>query len=250
MEEIETLKIENEKLKKINAAKSELISVSAHQLRTSLSALKWILKMFLNKDLGKISTEQEGFMVKAYDSNERMITLVNNLLTLNHTGEVSNELKFGKVDIIKLIEQILFEFSGETFNKGIELTLLKPDTSEIHTINCDVDKIRVVLQNLIENAIKYSYAHGKIVVTVRNKKDTNLIEISVHDNGIGISKENQQNIFNKFFRATEAIKKEATGSGLGLYTTREIVEQKVTLNLELRSPFHCLLFNKHVIIKL
>jgi len=225
MEEIEVLKIENDKLKKINAAKSELISVSAHQLRTSLSALKWILKMFLNKDLGKISTEQEGFMVKAYDSNERMITLVNNLLTLNHTGEASSELKFAKVDIVKLLEQILFEFSGETFNKGIELTLLKPDSSEIHTINCDVDKIRIVLQNLIENAIKYSYAHGKIVVTIRNKKEISSIEISVHDNGIGISKENQQNIFNKFFRATEAIKKESTGSGLGLYTTREIIEQ-------------------------
>ena len=223
MDEIAKLKAENEKLRETNAIKTDLISVSAHQLRTSLSALKWILKMFIDKDLGKMSAEQEGFIEKAYDSNERMITLVNKLLTLNHTGESSTVLNIEKIDLLKTIEQILFEFSGETFNRGIELTLLKPD--KLPLVNCDKEMIRVIIQNLVENAIKYSFPHGKIFISIRNRKDSDEIELSVHDNGIGISKENSKNIFNKFFRATNAIKKEGTGSGLGLFTTKNLVEQ-------------------------
>ncbi len=222
MDEIAKLKAENDKLRKINAAKTDLISVSAHGLRTSLSALKWILKMFIDKDLGKLTSEQEGFIEKAYESNERMITVVNKLLTLNHMGEDNSGLIFEKTDILKTIEEILFEFSGETFNRGIELTLLKP--KDLPQINCDKDMIRVVIQNLVENAIKYSFPHGKIFISVKNIEKDKEVEISVRDNGIGISKENQQNIFNKFFRATNAIKKESTGSGLGLFTTKNLVD--------------------------
>ena len=81
MSELEQLKAENEKLRSMNEAKSDLISISAHQLRTSLTALKWILKIFTDKDLGKLSLEQEGLLEKAVESNERMVTLVNDLLT-------------------------------------------------------------------------------------------------------------------------------------------------------------------------
>ena len=81
--EINNLKKENEKLKKISSAKSDLISISAHELRTSLSALKWILKMFIDKDLGEITLEQEAFIERALVSNNRMIELVNKLLIFN-----------------------------------------------------------------------------------------------------------------------------------------------------------------------
>lgn len=222
MDEISKLRAENERLRQINTAKTDLISVSAHGLRTSLSALKWILKMFIDKDLGKLTSEQEGFIEKAYESNERMITVVNKLLTLNHMGERDSGLILEKTDILKMIEEILFEFSGETFNRGIELTLLKP--KNLPQINCDKDMVRVIIQNLVENAIKYSFPHGKIFISVKNIEKDKEIEISVRDNGIGISKENQQNIFNKFFRATNAIKKESTGSGLGLFTTKNLVD--------------------------
>ncbi len=224
MEEIEKLKAENKKLEKLVAAKADLLSISAHQLRTSLSALKWILKMLIDKDLGKLTFEQEGFIQKAFESNERMISLVNTIMTLNHSNETEIKLTLQKIDVMKLVEQILFEFSGETFNKGIELTLLKPDV-ELPFIMCDPDMMRTVIQNLIENAIKYSYAHGKIVVSLRKREDGGEIEISVHDNGIGIQKDNQEHIFNKFFRADNAIKKEKIGSGLGLFTTKNIVEE-------------------------
>jgi len=220
--EIEELKAENEKLKKMNEVKSDLISISSHQLRTSLSALKWILKMFIDEDLGKMTSEQANFVRKAYNSNERMIRLVNDLLTLNHSGDTTVPYTITKVDLLNLIEQTVFEFSGETSKKEIDLTFLKPE-SPVSSIDCDENMIRVVLQNLIENAIKYSNPKGKIFVSLL--QDNEDLKISVHDTGIGIEEEDKDEIFKKFFRAPNAIEKDAIGSGLGLYTTRNIVER-------------------------
>ena len=224
MKEIETLKAENEKLKKINAVKSDLISISAHQLRTSLSALKWIIKMFIDKDLGKLTTEQESFMEKAFVSNERMITLVNDLLTLNHADDTTIEFKFKETDILELLEQTIFEFYGETHKKNIELIFLK-DYADMPKVSCDTEMIRVVFQNLIENAIKYSMPNDKVFIALNHNKEANNIEVSVRDTGIGIKNDDQAKIFEKFFRAENAIAKDYVGSGLGLFTTKNIVER-------------------------
>ncbi len=222
MEEVENLKAENEKLKQMNAVKSDLISISAHQLRTSLSALKWILKMFIDEDIGKLTNEQSSFVQKAYNSNERMIALVNNLLLLNHTEDTAIPFSFKKVDILNLVDQTMFEFSGETNKKNIELIFLKPE-SPLPLVNCDEDMIRVVLQNLIENAIKYSNSNDKVFVSLKQVDDN--VQISVHDTGIGISEDDKNNIFKKFFRASNAKEKDSVGSGLGLFTTHNIVER-------------------------
>jgi signal transduction histidine kinase len=223
VDEIEQLKIENEHLRKQNAVKSDLISISAHQLRTSLSALKWILKMFIDKDLGKINIDQESFILKALESNDRMISLVNKLLVLNHTEDEDLKFSFEKTNILEVLEQTSFEFSGETHKKGVEFIFLRPE-GEIPSINCDKEMIRVAFQNLIENAIKYSNENGKIFLSIKHNSETKEIEISVRDTGIGISKEDQEKIFGKFFRGANAIVREGSGSGLGLFTTRNIIE--------------------------
>ncbi len=222
MDNTESLKAELEKLKNANAVKSDLISISAHQLRTSLSALKWIFKMFLDKDVGALSPEQESLMNKASESNERMLALVNDMLTLSHAENTALAFKSIPTDIVKLAEQTLFEFSGESHKKQIELIFLKPDHA-IPEMSCDPEMIRVVFQNLIENAIKYSDAGDKVVISIKEANGN--IEISVHDNGIGISAPEQEQIFGKFFRAENAKKKDVIGSGLGLFTTKKIVEE-------------------------
>ncbi len=223
MDEIEKLKIENEELKKMNAVKSDLISISAHQLRTSLSALKWILRMFIDKDLGKITSEQEGFMQKALDSNERMIVLVNDLLTLNHAENTVIKFNFKEVNILELLEQTLFEFYGESHKKEVELIFLK-DYKDLPKVKCDEEMIRVVFQNLIENAIKYSNIKDKVVISLKYSEVNKEIEISIHDSGIGIKEEDKSKIFEKFFRAENAKTKDYIGSGLGLFTTKHIIE--------------------------
>ena len=222
MEEIDNLKKENEKLLKLNENKSDIISITAHQLRTSLSALKWILKMFIDEDLGKLTNEQSELIQKAFSSNERMLNLVNDLLTLSHSEDSLIKFNFKKINILSLIEQTLFEFSGEANKKEIGLIFLRPE-STLPLINCDEEMMRVVLQNLIENAIKYSNKDGKVFISL--KQNGGEIQISIHDAGIGINVEDRDNIFKKFYRAPNAQAKDIIGSGLGLFTTKNIVER-------------------------
>lgn len=218
----EELLKENEELKHQNATKSDLISISAHQLRTSLSAMKWILKMFLDGDFGVLTPEQENFIKKAFESDERMIRLVNEMLSITHAEDTLASIHPVPSDLIKLIDEVVFDFTGESYKRGIELIFLKPDHA-FSPVTLDTEKMRVVFQNLIENAIKYSNKGGRIFINVR--EDEKIVEISVRDTGIGINLDDQQQIFGKFFRADNAKKQDSVGSGLGLYTTKRIVEK-------------------------
>lgn len=220
--EIEKLKKENEQLKKINENKSDIISVTAHQLRTSLSAIKWIFRMLINEDAGKLTNEQSELAQKAYNSNERMLALVNDLLVLSYTEDASMAYNLQKIDIPHLVEQTVFDFSEETNKKGIELIFLRPEVS-LPLVMCDENMMRVVMQNLIENAIKYSNQGGKVFVSIKQKDDN--MHISIHDSGIGIKDEDRDNIFKKFFRAPNALEKDSIGSGLGLFTTKNIIDK-------------------------
>lgn len=229
---IEELKAENERLRKMNDIKSDLISISAHQLRTTLSAMKWILKMFLDRDFGRLSAEQESFLQKAYDSSDRMVKLVNEMLTLNHAEDAELSYSFAEGDIVELIESVLFDFTGEAKKTGIELMFPKP-SADLPAVSMDTEKIRVVIQNLVENAIKYSPKGGKVFIAVRPTapKDAqasshgDMIEISVKDAGIGIAESDTSKIFGKFYRAENAKKKDSVGSGLGLFTVKGIIEK-------------------------
>ncbi len=223
-EDIEKLKAENEKLQKLSDFKSDVISISAHELRTSLSALKWILKMFIDGDIGAISVEQKTFIKKAFESNERMIGLVNEMLSVNHADDISLKYTPENVDVVELVESVLFDFVGESFKKNIQVIFLKGE-QKLPKAFVDPYKARVVLQNLVDNAIKYSNFGSKIFVSLSIKENAGKkeIEIAVKDNGIGIPAADQVKIFEKFFRAENAKQKNEVGSGLGLTTARNIV---------------------------
>ncbi len=216
-DEITQLKKEIEKLKEDNALKADLISISAHQLRTSLSAIKWVIKMVLDRDVGPLAPEQEGLLKKAFDSNERMIMLVSDLLNLNHAQDIVLGYTFEKVQIVDVIDNVLFEFMSETKKRNIEIIFLKPDTA-LPQISADKVKLRVVLQNLIENAIKYSKDGTKIFISLIPDGDG--IKLSVKDNGIGIPESTKEHIFEKFYRLQTDTNIQVKGHGLGLYLSR------------------------------
>ena len=220
--EIKSLQDKIEKLTKLQSIRSDIVSVSAHQIRTSLSALKWVIKMFMDGDLGKLNAEQENLLKKAYEDNDRAIAVVTELLQANKAEDVIEKpYAFAEVNIVELIENSIFDFSGEALARKVEIIFLKPET-KLPTVNADKDKFRIVLQNLLENAIKYSNPNSKIFIALREKNG--FIEISVKDRGIGISEEGKKSIFQKFYRDATAQKKESLGSGIGLFTTKKIVE--------------------------
>jgi signal transduction histidine kinase len=212
----------NEKLRELDVAKSNFISVAAHQLRTPLTATKWTINMILGESLGPLTTDQRGFLMKGYESNERMITLVNDMLVADRTESGKMQYQFSPIQIIDLIDNVLYEVAAVAHKKNIMVEMTERDTS-LPKVTVDAEKIRAVLQNLLENAVKYTKEGGKIEVTAG--ADSGSIKVSIKDSGIGIPEDQQKNIFNRFFRAANALKVETDGSGLVLFITKNIVEK-------------------------
>lgn len=206
--------------KRIERMKSEFVSITAHQLRTPLSAIKWTLKMFLEGDLGKVSKEQEEFLEKTYGSNERMINLINDLLNVTRIEEGRYLHDLVLIDIDKTIQYLIDMQEVGAKEKGVKLEYKKPK-KKLPNIKADEEKISLAIQNLIDNAIKYTPKGGEVIVSLKDKKEG--LEISVKDNGIGIPKNQQKRVFTKFFRAGNALKVDTDGSGLGLFIVKNIV---------------------------
>lgn len=207
-------------LQEENDFRSELISVTAHSLRTSLSAMKWMLQMFIDKDFGDLSIEQEGMIKKAAENNERMINAVNEMIKVNKTMEHSKNIEKVDVDMVKLIDSLVFDFSAESFKHGVQIIFVKPENE--CTLKSDPEKLRLIFSNLIENAIKYSANNDKIFISIKDKDGQ--FTFTVKDTGIGIPKEDQKHVFEKFYRAGNAMQKESMGSGIGLYTVKKNVD--------------------------
>lgn len=209
----------NEQLKVLDVAKSEFISVAAHQLRTPLTAVKWILYMLLKNEF-KSNEERSEFTEKAAKSADRMIELVNDLLEVDHIQSGKDQFVFGPVNIQAMVLSLVAEFKALIDNKKIEV---KTEFKTNENINGDARKLRALFQNLIENAIKYTPQGGLVQVLL--SVDGPFVKAEIKDTGIGIPDDQKYRIFSKFFRASNAMKLETVGSGLGLFIAKEVVER-------------------------
>ncbi|OHA58597.1 MAG: hypothetical protein A2571_02395 [Candidatus Vogelbacteria bacterium RIFOXYD1_FULL_44_32] len=221
------LTLAKEQLETLENAKSEFISVTTHELRTPLSAIKWTFNMIMSEQLGPINTEQKEFLSKGYQSTLKMIGIVNNLVHIDHATAKKEDYSFVATDIVSLIDNAIAEFSNQAISKKINLSFSKMVTN-LPLIEIDKNKISMVMENLIDNAIKYTPKEGKITVTVTDSRLNSAqpaLEISVIDNGVGIPKDEQEKIFHKFFRASNARLAEPDGSGIGLYIAKDIVDR-------------------------
>jgi len=208
--------------KAISRTKSEFISIAAHQLRTPLSAIKWIFKMLIDGDVGEVTKEQKDFIQKGYDSNERIINLVNDMLNVARIEEGRFGYEFYYIDIIELIKKVIKEFSLKAEEKNIKL-VLKVTDKKLDPVKIDPARIDLVLQNLVDNALKYTRIGGTITIGV-DKLDEYL-EITVQDSGVGIPEPEVEKLFSKFYRGSNVIKMQTEGSGLGLFITKNIIER-------------------------
>lgn len=207
------------KEKLIEKMKTEFVSVAAHQLRTPLSAIKWTIRMILDGDAGEINEEQRELLEQTYISNERMIRLINDLLDVSRIEE--GRLLYDQKDarIEDVIDSVIEASQEMLRNKNMVLEVNKKETPKV---KIDKEKIGVVIQNLLENAIKYTEQGGKIKITLDN--DEKNVIFKIEDSGVGIPKSQQDRIFTKFFRAENVTRMETNGTGLGLYTTKNIVQ--------------------------
>lgn len=207
--------------KMIERMKTEFVSLSAHQLRTPLSAIKWTLRMFLDGDLGKATKEQKSFIEKIYHSNERMIFLINDLLNVSRIEEGTYVYKAALSDIEPIINSVIASYKEEIKRKKIKVEIKKPE-EKLAQVRIDAEKIQLAFQNFFDNAIRYNGPGGTITVYLKNNERQ--IEVAVEDSGIGIPKDQQKRVFDRFFRAANVIKEGKDGTGLGLYITKNIIE--------------------------
>lgn len=214
----------NEDLRALDQMKTDFVSVVTHQLRTPLSAIRWTISMLLNGDFGRLTDEQRTFLMKAYESNNRMINLIRDMVFVDH-------IESGKLTVLPqmttslpdLLENLLVELQPLVKDKRVELIFKRPDTP-YPPARIDAANMRAVLQNLIENAVKYTPEGGRVTI-VCNTDPSGALSLSVADTGIGIPKEERQRIFTRFFRASNAQKKETDGSGLGLFIAQKILQK-------------------------
>ncbi|MEI6345950.1 MAG: HAMP domain-containing sensor histidine kinase [bacterium] len=215
----EELQKANTELRGLDQAKSDFISVVAHQLRTPLAALKWTLSLFNSGDVGEFSDEQKQYMKKMAETNDHMIKLVNDLLDANSVEAGQLSYYFGTVQVEEVIEDAVEELAAFAKTKEVALAYTK---LPLQAVTADAERLHAALQNLIDNAIKYSRPGGTIAVTAEIAGL--MLRVSVADQGIGIPDEQKSHVFERFFRARNAIKAENGGTGLGLFIVKKIIE--------------------------
>ena len=212
---------QNERFSQLNKDKSEFVSTVSHQLRTPLSAIKWTLDALLkSNDAGTLTTEQRALLMKAYEYNERIINLIQDMLGIDRIESGALGFSFIDINIADLTDNIIEEVEAEAERRNIKLLVNKDEN--LPKISVDPQKMRAVFQNLIENSLKYTRAGGTITIDF-HVSGGDKMNITVADSGIGIPKDQQSNIFNRFFRAENAKALDPEGSGLGLFIVKTII---------------------------
>jgi two-component system phosphate regulon sensor histidine kinase PhoR len=197
--------------------KIDFFLISAHELRTSLSAMKWVLKMLCDGDYGNLTPEQHAAITQATQANDRMVALLNDTMTAIKNDTVLTYAKKA-IQFDALIAEITAEFKNEATQKSITIAY-HPSAAPI-TIMGDETRMRSAIHNILENAIKYSNSETEIVVTLSDQGNKALL--SVQDHGAGIPEDKKQHLFEKFYRAENTAQ---AGTGLGLYSTKHVIEQ-------------------------
>lgn len=201
--------------------KTEFVSLAAHQLRTPLSAIKWSLKMFLGGDFGKINKEQKDVVKKTYTRNEYLISLVDDLLNVTKIEEGRYLYSQSSADIESIVEAVIKSYKDEVRARKIKIEFKKP-AEKLPQVFVDADKMGLAIQNLVDNAVRYTEAGGKVTVSLES--DGKEIKFKVSDTGMGVAERDKKNLFSKFFRGDNAVKIKTEGSGLGLFLTKNIIE--------------------------
>ena len=203
---------------KVDKAKSEFVSLASHQLQTPLTAVKWFLEALIEKE--HLNRKQQRYVKTAIESNERMISLVEDFLNVSRLEGGGIAVHSREGDFIQFAGKIIQE--AKTIAKAKHQKIIFSSSHKKIPGFFDPNLISQILSNLLSNAIHYSDVKSEIKISLikKNKK----IEIKVTDSGMGISKKDQKELFNKFFRTKKSAHASTTGSGLGLYIVKKILD--------------------------
>ncbi len=210
-----------ERLAEANRLKSEFISIASHQLRTPISNFKWTLELLFSGKLGKFSPKQLEYLRILKDNSERMIETLKDLLIVTKLETASLPFKREYFSLDELTKEVIEQFKNLALAYNVEIeTNFQKNLPKIFSSR---EQIKLVIENLLENAILYTKGKGKVLIKIETKDK--MVYFEIRDNGIGIPKEDQKFIFQKFFRASNVLKYQTRGTGLGLFISKKIIQR-------------------------
>lgn len=207
--------------KLLERSKSELVAVASHQLRTPLTAMRGNVEMLVDESYGPLNKEQHELLDDIEVSTIRLITMVNEMLDITKIERGNLEMTLERLGVKEIIDSVVDDLSSYAKRHEFEISLTGVPADLF--INGDRLRVRQIFQNLIDNAIKYSSHPGKLEISANPKEA--VAEIIFKDNGIGVPKNEQINLFGRFYRASNTAKTASSGSGLGLYIVKSIAKQ-------------------------
>lgn len=206
--------------KQVENAKSEFVSLASHQLRTPIAGIKWSAEL-LELDAGdSLTPKQKRYVERLLIGVNRMAVLVDDFLRVSRFELGTFQPEFTTVDLPNVIDSIVAEQTPRAIQKRIDTKTFYDET--VRKVVTDGNLVRMIISNLYSNAIKYTREEGTVHIGYTQKDDT--IHISVADNGMGIPVVEQEYVFSKLFRATNAVRNVPDGTGLGLYIAKEAVD--------------------------
>lgn len=213
------LRTSNAQLRRLDEAKDEFISMASHQLRTPLTSVKGYIDMMLEGDAGEITPMQQKFLAEAFASSERMVHLINDFLNVSRlqTGKFSIEKR--PTDLVRIVRQELDGLKISASQHDLKFEFVPPH--DMPRLMLDEAKIRQVIMNFADNALYYS--RPGTTIFVRLQQVDNAVEFTVQDTGIGVPKDEQAQLFTKFYRASNARKQRPDGTGVGLYLAKRVI---------------------------
>ncbi len=210
----------NEQLKQLDKARAEFISIASHQLRTPPATIKWYLGAVLTGDFGKLTEEQRAAIERTNVTNNAQIHTIDDLLNASRIERGKLEFFFEKGNVAPIVQSLVEQLQPLAQMKKLKIEYTPP-VQAMPDILLDQEKIRQVVNNMIDNAIKYS-KQGSIVVSLKQEQDN--IVVSVKDSGKGIAADEITHLFAKYSRGKDSVT-HATGLGLGMYVAKVVVEQ-------------------------
>lgn len=211
--------------------RAEFISTASHEMRTPVASIEGYLGLALNPQTAQIDEKARDFITKAHESAQHLGRLFQDLLDVSKADDGRIQNNPTVIDVVPFVHEVVQGLTPKAADKGLRITYKPiPDNSEdeiarrinpVYYVNVDADHLREVSDNLVENAIKYTL-HGEVVVDVGG--DDGHVVISIQDTGIGIPREDQAHLFQKFYRVDNTDTREIGGTGLGLYLCRRLAE--------------------------
>ena len=193
--------------------------MASHQLRTPLTSMKGYLSMVLDGDYGEVTEEQRSALQRSFSSAQRMVYMVADLLNVSRLKSGKFIISNQPTDLSKLANEEVAQLQEEANLKRIKVTLLVHDAIPI--VQLDEVKIRQVVMNFLDNALYYTPNDGRVEVNLSCKND--IVTFTITDTGLGVPLEEQANLFQKFYRASNARKSRPDGTGLGLYMAAKVI---------------------------